>query len=196
MRRLSSASTSSKESLINAYEAEEERIINILSRKLEKVRVPPYPAVLRFTDMPQLREEKIELENVLEAESENQVNRLSREISALRLAQQHAVNGTGTLSPVETRMSSALVANPAQPTTEVMLDVIRRENEQLRIRLIETERDYIRISRLNEVYREELIEHRRRVSDTLYMYAAWVIRSKDLRLSCYPPVGKYANFVS
>lgn len=36
-RRLSETSSSSKESLINAYEAEEERIINILSRKLEKV---------------------------------------------------------------------------------------------------------------------------------------------------------------
>ena len=38
LRRLSSAGSSSKESLINAYEAEEERIINILSRKLEQVR--------------------------------------------------------------------------------------------------------------------------------------------------------------
>ena len=39
IRRLSAASTSSKreEDLINAYEAEEERIINVLSRKLEKV---------------------------------------------------------------------------------------------------------------------------------------------------------------
>lgn len=37
LRRLSSTNSSSKESLINAYEAEEERIINILSRKLEKV---------------------------------------------------------------------------------------------------------------------------------------------------------------
>jgi hypothetical protein len=43
IRRLSSAGsgTSSKreEDLINAYEAEEERIINVLSRKLEKVRL-------------------------------------------------------------------------------------------------------------------------------------------------------------
>ncbi|GJE93722.1 hypothetical protein PsYK624_098830 [Phanerochaete sordida] len=140
-RRLSSASTSSKESLINAYEAEEERIINILSRKLEK-----------------LREEKIELENALEAESEHHVNRLSREISALRLVQQQAVNGSGTLSPVEARMP----ADPLQPNTEVMLDAMRRENEQLRARLVETERDYIRITRLNEIYREELIEHRRK----------------------------------
>lgn len=45
-----------------------------------------------------------------------------------------------------------------------MLEAMRRENEQLRSRLIETERDYIRIIRLNDIYREELIEHRRRVS--------------------------------
>lgn len=146
--------------------------------------------------MPQLREEKIELENVLEAESESHVNRLSREISALRLAQQHAVNGSGTLSPVETRMSFAFGADPTQPTTEVMLDAMRRENEQLRSRLIETERDYMRISRLNEAYREELIEHRRRVSDTLCFYAGWVTQNKHFCLSCYPLADEYANFVS
>ena len=43
VRRLSSASSVSsskrEEDLINAYEAEEERIINVLSRKLEKVRL-------------------------------------------------------------------------------------------------------------------------------------------------------------
>lgn len=42
IRRLSTASSGSsnkrEEDLINAYEAEEERIINVLSRKLEKVR--------------------------------------------------------------------------------------------------------------------------------------------------------------
>lgn len=39
IRRLSTASSQSKrsEDLINAYEAEEEKIINLLSRKLEKV---------------------------------------------------------------------------------------------------------------------------------------------------------------
>ena len=44
VRRLSSASSASsskrEEDLINAYEAEEERIINVLSRKLEKVGSP------------------------------------------------------------------------------------------------------------------------------------------------------------
>ena len=40
IRRLSTASSTSKqEELINAYEAEEERIINVLSRKLEQARI-------------------------------------------------------------------------------------------------------------------------------------------------------------
>lgn len=100
------------------------------------------------------------------------MNRLSREISALRLAQQQTVNGSGnigtgngsgSLSPIETRIPSAPL-RPLEPTTEMMLEAMRRENEQLRSRLIETERDYIRIIRLNDIYREELIEHRRRVS--------------------------------
>lgn len=40
LRRLSTSTSTSgdpKEDLINAYEAEEERIINVLSRKLEQV---------------------------------------------------------------------------------------------------------------------------------------------------------------
>ncbi|KAI0044318.1 hypothetical protein FA95DRAFT_285370 [Auriscalpium vulgare] len=155
VRRLSTTSNGSKreEDLINAYEAEEERIINVLSRKLEK-----------------LQEEKIELENVLEAESESHVNRLSRELSALRLAQQSqaqsqngsgSANGVGTESP---RVSTLLtMSDPLTPSTEVMLEAMRRENEQMRNRLVDTEREFIRISRLNEIYREELIEHRRRL---------------------------------
>ncbi|KAF4563722.1 hypothetical protein EYR36_002963 [Pleurotus pulmonarius] len=157
IRRLSSASSSSRqEDLINAYEAEEERIINILSRKLE-----------------QLREEKIGLENALEAESESHVNRLSRELTALRLAQQQqqqqqqqsgAANGSVSVSP-ESRLGyrAFVSSSAAEPNAELMLEAMRRENEQLRARLVDTERDYIRITRLNEVYREELIEHRRRL---------------------------------
>jgi hypothetical protein len=118
----------------------------------------------------QLQEEKIELENALEAESESHVNRLSRELSALRLAQQLAnqqngaspgttgINGDGTQSPTLLRLP-----NPLAPSSEDMLEAMRRENEQLRNRLVDTEREYIRISRLNEIYREELIQHRRRV---------------------------------
>lgn len=120
----------------------------------------------------QLQEEKIELENALEAESESHVNRLSRELSALRLAQQltsqqnggspaigpTAVNGDGTQSPNLLRLP-----NPLVPSSEDMLEAMRRENEDLRHRLVDTEREFIRITRLNEIYREELIQHRRRV---------------------------------
>ncbi|KAJ3973911.1 hypothetical protein EV361DRAFT_897325 [Lentinula raphanica] len=61
IRRLSSGISASKEleeELINAYETEADRITNVLSRKLEQLRVAKI---------------KIELENVLEAESENDV---------------------------------------------------------------------------------------------------------------------------
>jgi hypothetical protein len=112
----------------------------------------------------QLREEKIDLENALEAESESHVNRLSRELSALRLAQQQQANGNNSISASpEARVGLQTFADPTAPSSDVMLDAMRRENEQLRNRLVDTERDYIRISRLNEIYREELIDHRRRV---------------------------------
>ncbi|KAG9218000.1 hypothetical protein CCMSSC00406_0010417 [Pleurotus cornucopiae] len=154
IRRLSSASSSSRqEDLINAYEAEEERIINILSRKLEQA---------SFI---------IGLENALEAESESHVNRLSRELTALRMAQQQQpqqqsgmANGSVSVSP-DSRLGYRAFVSPSvvEPNAEIMLEAMRRENEQLRARLVDTERDYIRIARLNEVYREELIDHRRRL---------------------------------
>ncbi|KAL4078120.1 hypothetical protein V8B97DRAFT_1213290 [Scleroderma yunnanense] len=152
IRRFSSTSSPSQlkreENLINAYEAEEERIINILSRKLE-----------------QLREEKIQLENVLEAESESHVNRLNRELSALRLAQQQQAMASTSTSPDARAVASTLLNgyDPTAPSTEVLLEAMRRENEQLRNRLVDTERDYVRVARLNEIYREELLEHRRRL---------------------------------
>ncbi|KAF5389774.1 hypothetical protein D9757_006012 [Collybiopsis confluens] len=142
IRRFSAISAAKEqEELINAYEAEEERISNVLSRKLEQLRV-----------------EKIELENTLEAESESQVNRLSRELAILR-AQQNNTNANGN-----GQVNGAAANRSAQdPSTEVMLDALRRENEHLRSTLADTERDYIRMSRLNEIYREELIDHRNRL---------------------------------
>lgn len=95
------------------------------------------------------------------------MNRLNREISALRrqAAQagvsgaEHANgNGVTTAAPVLSRH------DPTAPSVDVMLEAMRRENEQLRTRLVDTERDYVRISRLNDIYREELLELRRRVS--------------------------------
>lgn len=60
IRRLSNASSivnaepaavrKHEEELINAYEAEEERIINVLSRKLEQVSVIPLPLHFTYAD--------------------------------------------------------------------------------------------------------------------------------------------------
>lgn len=110
----------------------------------------------------------------MEAESEAAVNRLSREITALRLAQQTQsgsaqINGSGSISPVDVRGPLF----PVDSTPDAMLEAMRRENEALRVRLVETERDYIRVTRLNEIYREELIEHRRRVSDSSIGCKSW-----------------------
>lgn len=133
----------------------------------------------------QLREEKIDLENALEAESELHVNRLTRELSSLRLAQQQAqLNGSGNGSiseSPETRMGMQMFMNGSHPTTpssDAMLEAMRRENEHLRNRLVDTERDYVRISRLNEIYREELIDHRRRVRTIRYDVNLWMLTMK------------------
>jgi hypothetical protein len=108
------------------------------------------------------------LENALEAESESHVNRLSRELTALRLSQQQAsLNGSDGVEARAGLTGFINNGNASTPSAEIMLDAMRRENEQLRNRLVDTERDYIRISRLNDIYREELIEHRRRVSRSL-----------------------------
>ncbi|KAG1771817.1 hypothetical protein EDD22DRAFT_947811 [Suillus occidentalis] len=107
--------------------AEEERIINVLSRKLE-----------------QLREEKIQLESALEAESESLANRLSWELSALRLQQQQqqqqqtGANGIAA-SPDHSAGGPMFMADrdPMIPSAEFLLEAMRRENKQLRNRLVE-----------------------------------------------------------
>ena len=118
---------------------------------------------------------------MLEAESEAQVNRLNREISALRLAAAqnvtngaNGVNGTGNnniptpaladdLAEFRTRRRASLAGLSSSPSTDIVLEALRRENEQLRSRVTDMERDYVKLTRLNEIYREELIDHRRRV---------------------------------
>lgn len=52
---------------------------------------------------------------------------------------------------------------PPDPEPSLLLDALRRENEELRLRLGKVEKDYVRVKRLNEVYREELIVRRGRV---------------------------------
>ncbi|CAG8716449.1 14096_t:CDS:2, partial [Acaulospora colombiana] len=141
------------ENVINSYEAEEERIVNVLSRKLE-----------------QLRDEKIQLENILEAESESHVNQLTRELTALKQAQATGhVNGAYDSDSQNQSISSSPIQhfhpNPHEfrhPSAEVMLNALIEENRLLRARLVDTERDFIRIARLNDVYREEIIDLKRK----------------------------------
>ena len=106
---------------------------------------------------------------MLEAESESHVNRLNRELSLLRARQRGAEEAEGAVQQQQQQQqqqNSALASglDPRFPTPEAMMDAMRKENEALRNKLVDMERDYVRIARLNEVYREELIDHRRRVS--------------------------------
>ena len=94
------------------------------------------------------------------------MNRLARELAALRMRQQQStqtrVNGDSSsvsTSPTLLNGSSGAV----DPSTEVLLAALKKENESLRSRLVTAERDFIRVTRTNETYREELIELRRRV---------------------------------
>lgn len=118
---------------------------------------------------------------MLEAESEAHVNRLNREISVLRLAAAQTgtngatgANGTGNnsaptpalvddLAEFRTRRRASLAGSASSPSMDIVLEALRRENEQLRSRFADMERDYVKVMRLNEIYREELIDHRRRV---------------------------------
>jgi hypothetical protein len=137
---------------------------------------------------------------VLEAESEAQVNRLNREITALKqAAAQNGANGSdGTgnngastsalvddLAEFRTRRRGSLAGTSAGPSTDVVLEALRRENEQLRARAADMERDYVKLTRLNEIYREELIDHRRRVRSL--NFSAAVLNSSTFlvhRLGC------------
>ena len=109
---------------------------------------------------------------MLEAENESHVNRLNRELSALRAQAQMqtqggqrngSADGSVASSPEAVRAPFLSGHDSTAPSVEVMLEAMRSENEQLRTRLVDTERDYVRISRLNDIYREELLELRRRV---------------------------------
>lgn len=71
-----------------------------------------------------------------------------------------------SISP-EARFGIRSPSDPADPTFETMLEALRKENEQLRNRLVSAERNYVRVTRLNDIYREELIDHRRRVRTSL-----------------------------
>ena len=129
------------------------------------------------------------------------MNRLNREISTLRLAAaQNGTNGTnggnGTgsnsastsaladgLAEFRTRRWASLAGSSAGPSTDIVLEALRRENEQLRTRVADMERDYVKLMRLNEIYREELIDHRRRVRFLVFQ-PSWVSQRSDRRWGC------------
>ncbi|GAA94726.1 uncharacterized protein L969DRAFT_94645 [Mixia osmundae IAM 14324] len=171
-----------EEDLINALEAEEERMVNALTRKLEK-----------------LRAEKAQLECTLEAEGEMLVNKLQKQLQALMLQQQSSaaankdaasasvspvIEQSETLPPRQFPLSpqsqdrsrtqstaqdgpdlSVLMASPQDllnPSVSRLNEVLRDENTSLRNRLAESEQALIRTMRFNDVYRSELIELRRR----------------------------------
>ncbi|OAV99460.1 hypothetical protein PTTG_06652 [Puccinia triticina 1-1 BBBD Race 1] len=150
-----------QEDLINALEAEEERLVNTLTRKLEK-----------------LRAEKAELENVLEAESESLVLRLQRQLSLLitQQQQQQAAQPGSAAAPPNSATApnspsatiapnlNALINNPhpLNPSPATLIEVLKSENSSLRNRLVDTEREFIKTSRQNEMYRSELIALRQR----------------------------------
>ncbi|KNZ55834.1 hypothetical protein VP01_2569g1 [Puccinia sorghi] len=140
-----------QEDLINALEAEEERLVNTLTRKLEK-----------------LRAEKAELENVLEAESESLVLRLQRQLSLLmqQQQQQQPSSQTGSIpaapnSSTAPNSPSATIApnlnalinnpHPLNPSPATLIEVLKTENSNLRNRLVDTEREFIKTARQNEV---------------------------------------------
>lgn len=100
-----------------------------------------------------------------EEESELTVNRLSRELTALRLQQQQLLQNGAQANQADRTLAFVQGSDVPDPSTEILLEALKRENEGLRNRLVATERDYVRITRLNEIYREELIQHRHRVCD-------------------------------
>lgn len=101
---------------------------------------------------------KAELENALEAENERNVNRLSKQLSALRASS----NATPSSASTSSNATNSQAPDPLRPDNAALLESMRRENEALRSKVVDLEREFIRVSRLNEIYREELIQHRTR----------------------------------
>jgi len=168
-----SKSSDEQSRLINALEAEEEALVNSLSRKLEK-----------------LRAEKVELESTLEMEQEQLVNRLQRQLSQLLASQNQQQQGltpaTASSSTAPTSLPSSPGVNelpldalsnlghyssspiprsdltpllstsdPSHPPPTIVLEALQTENNSLRNRLADA-------SKMSEMYRQELIDLRAR----------------------------------
>ncbi|KAK9899494.1 hypothetical protein P389DRAFT_207164 [Cystobasidium minutum MCA 4210] len=151
-----------KQDMLNAMEAEEEALVNHLSRKLEK-----------------LRAEKVELESTLEMEQEALVNRLQRRLSEL-LSQQQFQQTLGlssstsasypgsptapdtSVSPIPGPNIASYFSNPdpVNPSPATLLDALHSENTALREQLAEAESITQQVERINEMYRRELLQLR------------------------------------
>lgn len=104
------------------------------------------------------------------------MNRLARELAGLRMRQQQQTpqpqsNGTSRDDVSGTANGSSGHSAPVlrfegmypDPSPSIILDALKKENESLRSKLADMEREHGHLKRINEVYREELIEHRTRV---------------------------------
>ena len=158
--------------LENTLEAESESHVNRLSRELSALRIAHH----------QLQQQQ-QQQNQLPSQSYS-----PQEPSSPSLRNNNGSSSAiGFISPgtsPDSRRGPRAFASsgrwgldPGEPSAEMMLEAMRRENEHLRNKLVDTERDYIRISRLNEIYREELIVHRRRVSffAVVYFPFLWIL---------------------
>ncbi|KAK0468549.1 hypothetical protein IW261DRAFT_1573776 [Armillaria novae-zelandiae] len=92
--------------------------------------------------------------NAYKVEEERFINLLSGASLSFSVAVEAAHRGAA--GPMSTPGRAA----SCDPSVEMMLESLRRENKQLRNSLVDTEQDFIRVLRLNDIYREELIEHR------------------------------------
>ncbi|KAH9810469.1 hypothetical protein DFH28DRAFT_1085702 [Melampsora americana] len=136
-RSVRNGDSKQKEDLINALEAEEERLVNTLTRKLEK-----------------LCAEKVELKNVLEAESESLVLRLQRlTFQSSQPSSSTAAIAAPATSPPGGPNMNALINNPdpLHPLANTLIEVLKTENSNLRNRLVDTEREYIKTSQQSDV---------------------------------------------
>ena len=140
---------STKQALINSYEADEERVYNKLSRQLSA-----------------LLDQAPSSSSTNGTAADGIIHNPSPSTSASSVFHGNGFglngsNGQGHDSSHPT--GAPWSTNPYQPAMDVLLDNLRRENAELRIRVVDVERDYVRVTRLNDSYREELIELRMRV---------------------------------
>ena len=142
-----------------------------MTRELSKLRQVNAELEARLageaTKLPQKGKEKEVQESALHAVKNNKLGGSSTSMKngeSSRSWERRDVNWNGIVPP--------------DPEPSLLLDALRRENEGLRARLGKVEKDYARVKRLNEVYREELIVRRGRVrfiSPCLFSFPSTIV---------------------